>query len=54
LPNDDNQGNIASRVAQKATEKGREVLSNVDLNKSTLKSYGRRSRNQFRRISSDL
>ena len=54
MPDDDNQGNIASRVAQKATEKGREVLSNVDLKKSTLESYGRRSRNQFRRITSDL
>ncbi|MEC9393592.1 MAG: MMPL family transporter [Candidatus Thermoplasmatota archaeon] len=54
MPDDNNQGNIASRVAQKATEKGREVLSNVDLKKSTLESYGRRSRNQFRRITSDL
>jgi len=54
LSDDAKEGNIASRVAQQAAEKGREILSKVDVEKSTVASYGRRSKNKFRRVSSDL
>ena len=54
MSDDAKEGNIASRVAQQAAEKGREILSKVDVEKSTVASYGRRSKNKFRRVSSDL
>ena len=54
LSDDDKQGNIASRFAKQATEKGRRILTKIDVDKNTVESYGRRSKNQFRRMSSDL
>ena len=54
LSDDEKQGNIASRFATQATNKGREIFSKLDVDKNSLESYGRRSKNQFRRVSSDL
>ena len=54
MSDDDKQGNIASRFAKQATDKGREILTKLDVDKNTVESYGRRSKNQFRRMSSDL
>ena len=48
------EGNIASRITNKATDKAKEIFSNLDLDKNSVESYGRRSKNQMRRISSDL
>ena len=48
------QGNIASRITNQATDKAKEIFSNLDLDKNSVESYGRRSKNQMRRISSDL
>ncbi len=48
------EGNIASRITNQATGKAKEIFSNLDLDKNTVESYGRRSKNQMRRISSDL
>ena len=48
------KGNIASRITNQATGKAKEIFSNLDLDKNTVESYGRRSKNQMRRISSDL
>ena len=54
MSDDEKQGNIASRFATQATNKGREIFSKLDVDKNSLESYGRRSKNQFRRVSSDL
>jgi len=54
LSEDEKQGNIASRFAKQATEKGKEMFSKLDIDKNTVESYGRRSKNQMRRVSSDL
>jgi len=54
LSEDEKQGNIGSRFAKQATEKGREIFSKLDVDKDSLESYGRRSKNRFRRVSSDL
>lgn len=48
------EGNIASRITNQATDKAKEIFSNLDLDKNSVESYGRRSKNQMRRISSDL
>ncbi len=48
------KGNIASRITNQATGKAKEIFSNLDLDKNSVESYGRRSKNQMRRISSDL
>ena len=48
------EGNIASRITNQATGKAKEIFSNLDLDKNSVESYGRRSKNQMRRISSDL
>ena len=48
------EGNIASRITNKATDKAKEIFSNLDLDKNSVESYRRRSKNQMRRISSDL
>ena len=48
------EANIASRITNQATGKAKEIFSNLDLDKSSVESYGRRSKNQMRRISSDL
>ena len=54
MSEDEKQGNIASRFVKHATEKGREMFSKLDVDKNTVESYGRRSKNQLRRVSSDL
>ena len=54
MSEDEKQGNIASRFAKQATEKGKEMFSKLDIDKNTVESYGRRSKNQMRRVSSDL
>ena len=54
MSEDEKQGNIASRFAKQATEKGKEMFSKLDVDKNTVESYGRRSKNQLRRVSSDL
>ena len=54
MSEDEKQGNIASRFAKQATEKSRKMLSKIDVDKNTVESYGRRSKNQLRRFSSDL
>ncbi len=54
MSEDEKQGNIGSRFAKQATEKGREIFSKLDVDKDSLESYGRRSKNRFRRVSSDL
>ena len=54
MSEDEKQGNIASRFAKQATEKGRGIFSKLDVDKNTVESYGRRSKNQIRRVSSDL
>ncbi|MEK9804905.1 MAG: MMPL family transporter [Euryarchaeota archaeon] len=46
--------NIASRITNQATGKAKEIFSNLGLDKNSVESYGRRSKNQMRRISSDL
>ena len=48
------EGNIASRITNQATDRAKEIFSNLDLDKNSVESYGRRSKNQMRRISSDL
>ena len=48
------EANIASRITNQATGKAKEIFSNLDLDKNSVESYGRRSKNQMRRISSDL
>ena len=48
------EGNIASRITNQATGKAKEIFSNLDLDKNSVESYGRRTKNQVRRISSDL
>ncbi len=48
------EGNIASRITNQVTGKAKEIFSNLDLDKNSVESYGRRSKNQVRRISSDL
>lgn len=48
------EGNIASRITNQVTGKAKEIFSNLDLDKNSVESYGRRSKNQMRRISSDL
>ena len=48
------EGNIASRITNQVTGKAKEIFSNLDLEKNSVESYGRRSKNQVRRISSDL
>ena len=54
MSEDEKQGNIASRFVKQATGKGREMFSKLDVDKNTVESYGRRSKNQLRRVSSDL
>ena len=54
MSEDEKQGNIASRFAKQATEKGRKMFSKLDVDRNTVESYGRRSKNQLRRVSSDL
>ena len=48
------EGNIASRITNQATDRAKDIFSNLDLDKNSVESYGRRSKNQMRRISSDL
>ena len=48
------EGNIASRITNQATDRAKEIFSNLDLDKNSVESYGRRSKNQMRRISSDI
>ncbi len=48
------EANIASRITNQATGKAKEIFSNLNLDKNSVESYGRRSKNQMRRISSDL
>ena len=48
------EGNIASRITNQATGKAKEIFYNLDLDKNSVESYGRRTKNQVRRISSDL
>ncbi|MEK9909550.1 MAG: MMPL family transporter [Candidatus Thalassarchaeaceae archaeon] len=54
MSEDEKHGNVASRLAKQATEKSREIFSKFDVDKNTVESYGRRSKNQLRRVSSDL
>jgi len=54
LSEGEKEGNIASRITNQATGKAKEIFSNLDLDKNSVESYGRRSKNQMRRISSDL
>ncbi len=54
MSEDEKHGNIASRIAKQVTEKSREMFSKLDVDKNTVESYGRRSKNQLRRVSSDL
>jgi len=48
------QGNIASRVAQRASDKAGEVLSTVGGNSDGFSNIYRRGKNQYRRITADL
>jgi len=54
LSEGEKEGNIASRITNQVTGKAKEIFSNLDLDKNSVESYGRRSKNQVRRISSDL
>jgi hypothetical protein len=54
LSEGEKEANIASRITNQATGKAKEIFSNLDLDKNSVESYGRRSKNQMRRISSDL
>jgi predicted RND superfamily exporter protein len=54
LSEGEKERNIASRITNQATGKAKEIFSNLGLDKNSVESYGRRSKNQMRRISSDL
>tara|TARA_A100001234_G_scaffold110511_1_gene97105 strand:- start:1181 stop:4180 length:3000 start_codon:yes stop_codon:yes gene_type:complete len=54
LSEGEKEANIASRITNQATGKAKEIFSNLNLDKNSVESYGRRSKNQMRRISSDL
>lgn len=54
LVGDEEKGNLASRVARRASNKAGQVMSSVSDERGGITNVIRRSRNQFRRVSAEL